>query len=131
MNIIFGKQNCPPELDQRHIVLELDTLRFEPSGLTQTVYCVMDQVPINAMSEVPSMRSLHENLLINYRARDWNYCEQALEHLTGFWGPDMTSFYQEFAARIARLRASDLSADWDGCLTRPDPEPKFSDPDPD
>jgi hypothetical protein len=126
MNIIFGKQHCPPELDQRHIVLELDTLKFEPSGITQTVYCVMEQVPIDAMDAVPSMRSLHENLLINYRNRNWDYCEQALEHLQGFWGPDMDSFYQEFADRIAQLRTSALLSDWDGHLIRADPELKIN-----
>jgi hypothetical protein len=128
MNIIFGKQNCPPELDQRHIVLELDTVKFEPSGLTQTVYCVMDQVPIDAMSAVTSMRNLHEQLLINYRSRDWDSCEQALEQLSEFWGSDMVSFYQEFAARIATLRNSVLPADWNGCLSRPDVETKFKTP---
>jgi hypothetical protein len=81
------------------------------------------------MNKITSMRSLHENLLVDYRAQNWDRCQQTLENLQGFWGPGMDSFYQELAKRIETLRASTLPSDWDGHLVCSDPASKISTPD--
>jgi len=116
MNIIFGKENI--KQDNKYIVLELDTIRFQPTNKTVTAYCVVEQVPILDMPKVDSMRSLHENLLINYRKRDWNFCEQALEHLQGFWGTELDTYYSDLRTRIETYQKQEPEGEWDGCIEK-------------
>lgn len=117
MNIIFGKENLG-DLDQKHTVLELDTIRIMPMGKTITAYCLVEDIPIMNMPRVESMKNLHINLLENYRKRDWNYCTQALEHLLGFWGSEMDSYYQSLQQRIAKYIEQDPGDTWDGIIEK-------------
>ena len=90
MHIIFGEEQAQALAD-KYTVLELDTLRFGANGPVATAYCVIEQIAINDLPKVPSMKNLHSELMVNYRKRDWNFCTQALEHLTGFWGKESDS----------------------------------------
>jgi hypothetical protein len=117
MNIIFGKENIS-EVEEKYVVLELDTLRVQ--GLLEpiTAYCVIENVGINNLPRVPEFKDLHQNLMINYRKRDWSYCQNALEYLTGFWGGEMDSFYQEINKRIEQFKQSDPGEAWDGIIDK-------------
>jgi hypothetical protein len=55
-------------------------------------------------------------MMLEYRQRNWNYCEQALEHLLGKWCGELDSFYQELSTRIAQLKETKLSDDWTGIV---------------
>ena len=112
MNIIFGKENLD-NIDSKYTVLELDTICFQDADQEVTAYCLVEQIPILEMSRLEQMRTLHINLLKNYRRRDWNYCKQALEHLVGFWGKELDTFYQTLHDRITVFENTDLSDDWD------------------
>ena len=90
MHIILGRENVDVlNLDQKFVVLELDTFRLPPDGRLIPAFCVVENVPIMNLPKVESMKALHHNLLENFRKQDWNYCEQALEHLVGFWGDEV------------------------------------------
>jgi hypothetical protein len=117
MNIIFGKENLP-EVNEKYTVLELDTIRILPVDQLVTAYCLVEHVPIQNLPNVESMRNLHENLLINYRKRDWNYCEQALEHLVGFWGAEMDTYYVTLNQRIAKYMEQDPGESFDGIIEK-------------
>ncbi|CAB4138187.1 hypothetical protein UFOVP328_380 [uncultured Caudovirales phage] len=117
MNIIFGKENLP-EVDEKYTVLELDTFRILPVQQLVTAYCLVENIPIQNLPKVESMRDLHENLLINYRKRDWNYCEQALEHLVGFWGSEMDTYYTTLIQRIAKYSEQDPGELFDGIIEK-------------
>jgi hypothetical protein len=63
---------------------------------------VVEQIPITELSTVESLKDLHANLITNYAKQDWNYCEQAIEHLMGKWGGEVDSFYMELKTRTIR-----------------------------
>lgn len=115
MNIIFGRDQAAA-LNEKYTVLELDTIRILPSGTEVTAFCVVDSIPITDMPKVDSMQDLHRNLLIEYRKRNWNYCEQALEHLTGFWNHELDTFYDTLKQRISSYIENEPGDEWDGVV---------------
>ena len=117
MNIIFGRENAIA-LAEKYTVLELDTIKMGVEDQAITVFCAIENIPLLDMPKVESMKALHENLLINYRKKDWNYCTQALEHLEGFWGHDLDTFYGSIKTRIADYSENDPGDNWDGTIER-------------
>jgi hypothetical protein len=117
MNIIFGKENLPDTSD-KYTILELDTIRILPVNQLVTAYCLVEAIPILNMPKAESMKNLHENLLVNYRKRDWNFCTQALEHLIGYWGADMDSYYTSLNERIAKYMEQDPGESFDGIIEK-------------
>jgi hypothetical protein len=117
MKVIFGKQ-VAESLADRMTILELDTF-FQP-GLVDpiTVYAVLENtsVPISEIPVIEQQRELHNTMMLEYRQRNWNYCEQALEHLLGKWCGELDSFYQELSTRIATLKQTALPDDWTGIV---------------
>jgi hypothetical protein len=109
MNIIFGREQAEL-MGENYTILELDTFKYQ--GQLITAFCAVDQIPITDMPKVESMKELHQNLLIEYRKGDWNYCEQALEHLTGFWNHELETFYANLATRISKNKDKELEDGW-------------------
>jgi len=109
MNIIF-KENLPGT-EQKYTVLDLDTFAF-PDGSLHTACCVVENIPITELASTQNLKELHDNLIKNYALKNWNYCEQAIEHLMGKWGGEVDSFYAEFKTRIGRLKTQDLDDSW-------------------
>ena len=109
MNIIF-KEHLE-EIAKKYTVLDLDTFQF-PDGSLHTACCVVEQIPITELSAVKSLKDLHANLITNYAKQDWNYCEQAIEHLMGKWGGEVDSFYAELKTRIDTFKTMSLDHTW-------------------
>lgn len=117
MNIIFGDLNIE-ELRKKYIVLELDTFKTDPNSEAVTAYCVIEHMPILEMSKTQEFQNLHQNLMKNYRLRNWNYCEQAIEHLMTCWNGELKSFYHELNQRVSNYKQHDPGPDWDGCYLK-------------
>jgi len=117
MNIIFGLESVTP-LEERYIVLELDTFVLHPTNEVVTAYCLVETVPIEEMPAIESLKDLHQNLLVEYRKRNWRYCEDTIAHLTGKWHGELNSFYTELYQRIQGLKQEDLPDDWSGYLDK-------------
>jgi hypothetical protein len=115
MNIIF-KDNLP-EIDQQYTVLDLDTFKF-PDGSLHTACCVVENIPITELASTESLKELHANLVNNYRLKNWNYCDQAIEQLVGKWGGELDSFYAELKTRIEQLKTLTLTDEWTPVITR-------------
>jgi hypothetical protein len=113
MNIIFGTEMAQ-QAQERYTVLELDTLSLVPTDEVVTAYCLVETIPIEEMPAVDSLKELHQNLMAEYRKRNWRYCEDAIAHLTGKWHGELNSFYTELYQRIQGLKQQDLSKDWTG-----------------
>jgi hypothetical protein len=118
MHIIFGSAAAQQASD-KYTVLELDRLRLEPLGPIVDTYCIIETVPLEEIPLLDNYCRLHAKLMDNYRRRDWNFCEQALEHLHGRWGGVMNSFYDEISQRIAKYKQQDPGEDWDGVYEKP------------
>lgn len=103
MNIVLGNDNLE-EIDSKYTVLELDTFVMDDMSTPITAYCLVENLPIAEMSQLDNLRDLHKNLIKNYRAQNWDYCEQAIEHLKNCWNGELVTFYQELDLRISQLR---------------------------
>lgn len=117
MNIIFGREQAAA-LSENYTVLELDTIRYGGVEQEVTAFCVIESVSIVDMPKLESMKNLHANLLIEYRKKNWNYCEQAIEHLEGFWGQELDTFYENIAGRIAAFKENDPGENWSGVIDK-------------
>lgn len=117
MNIILGIQNIK-DISDRYIVLELDTLRVSTQSDPVTAYCVLDQMPLQDIVQLDQWRELHQNLIKNYRLRNWNFCEQAIEHLRGHWQGELDTFYDDLLQRVQQLQTAEPDEAWDGVIDR-------------
>ena len=120
MYIIFGDEQAR-EIGEKHTVLELDTVRFVPSGVVTTAYAVVENIPIPDLPKLSFQTELHQNLMENYRKGDWNFCSQAIENLVGNFGGEVDSFYAELQSRINNYKDNDPGDSWDPVIERPDP----------
>ena len=117
MNIMF-EDSITDDQRSKYILLELDTFYFAGLGKKRTAFCLIENAPIMEMIEVDRMLELHSNLMKNYRLQNWNYCEGALEHLTGRWNKEADSFYSTLRERISELKVTELSHLWDGTVQK-------------
>jgi hypothetical protein len=117
MHIIFGKDEAL-QLKNKYTVLELDLIQFGQDGPVAPAYCVIENISILDLPKVQSMQTLHENLISNYRDCEWKYCLDAMEHLQGFWGGELDSFYQSLRDRIQPFLDNPPSENWSPIIQR-------------
>ena len=117
MNIILGRENIE-QAQEKYTVLELDTLIINGAADPVTAYCLIEQVPIDQIAGIDRFRELHNNLMKNYRLRNWKFCEDAIEHLRGQWGGELDSFYTEMNQRISHLKKEVLTPQWNGIIDK-------------
>lgn len=117
MNIILGEEAAQP-LRDRYTVLSLDT--FQITGRDQAIqsYCVIETVPLAEIKQTEQWRDLHENLMINYGRQNWNFCEQAIEHLQGKWNRELDSFYQDLLSRVQARKDHGVDPAWSPVIQR-------------
>lgn len=124
MNIVFGEEQRA-EIADKHITLELDTLRLVKDGIPVegakdiTIYGVIGpgDIPVMSLPGIDKMVELHEGLLRNYKLQNWDYCEQALDHLRGQWTVVVDEFYKQLSHRIVDLKI-DTPKDWTPVLDK-------------
>jgi hypothetical protein len=117
MNIILGRENIE-QAQEKYTVLELDTLLINGAADPVTAYCLIEQIPIDQISNIDQFRDLHTNLMKNYRLQNWKFCEDALEHLRGKWGGELDSFYAELGRRVTDLKQQNLDSSWTGAIIK-------------
>jgi len=117
MNIIFG-DNIAKLAREKYTVLELDTFLIETQNQTATAYAVVEKIPLPELSALNQYKTLHENLMTEYRRRNWKYCEDAINHLNGRWNNELDTFYNELIERIQSLKLQSLDHEWTGFIVR-------------
>lgn len=120
MNIVFATQEEAKELGEKYTVLELDTFRFQNQPTPVTSYCILDTSSVT-LTDLPGLYQfvdLHNNMMKNYRLKNWKYCEDALEHLVGKWRGEMDSFYDIFSQRVQLYKQQDPGSTWDGSIIK-------------
>ena len=118
MHVFLPNPDTFADLSSKYTVLELDTIKFDSTKDPLPAYCVLDNIPLMEMATLQSLKDLHANLLVNYRKKDWNFCEQAIEQLSGKWNGEMDTFYAELAARIQTFKQNDPGDDWTGVIVK-------------
>lgn len=117
MLVVFGKEHAD-KLKDRMTILELDTFMQEGLPAPVTAYAVIqfEDVPLDEIPQLENMANLHNTMWVEYRARRFSFCEQAMEHLRGKWKGTLDSFYDEFGARIKNLQESQLPENWSAVI---------------
>ena len=117
MNIVLGKENVE-NIQDKHIILELDSFYLQGTKDPITAYGIVEKMPIEQIASADQFRELHNNMMKNYRLQNWQYVEDALEHLVGKWFGEYDSFYIEMSQRVRLLKEQDLGPDWNGILRK-------------
>lgn len=117
MNIILGDDRAQ-SLADRYTVLPLDT--FYLSSLQQNIrsYCVVESMPISELSQFQQWYDLHGKLIDNYARQNWQFCEQAIEHLLGKWNRELDTFYQDLLLRVQSRKPHGVDPDWTPIIER-------------
>lgn len=115
MNIIFG-DNVADLARQKYTVLELDTFLIKDQSAT--AYAVVQQIPLQEMAALDRYQELHTNLMIEYRKRNWKYCEDAIGHLQGRWNGELDTFYSDLLNRVQDLKSQSLTDSWTGIIIK-------------
>ena len=105
MKIILATQEDIKPVQERYLVLELDTFRIKGTEIPS--WCIIDagDIGLSEMTELDHFKKQHENLIRNYKKGDLNFVEQMLEHLKGKFGGNVDSFYTELYARTQQTKA--------------------------
>lgn len=111
MNIIMG-DDLAQQMGEKYTVLGLDWFSVPGSDQPIRAYCVVETVPLTDMPTLTHWRDLHENLMKNFTKQNWNFCEQAIEHLMGRWNGELDSFYQVINQRIQKRKDHGTDPDW-------------------
>lgn len=117
MNIMF-EESINDDVRNKYTLLELDTFYFADVDKISVAYCLVENTPIAEMVTMEQFLDLHNNLMKNYRLKNWKFCEDALEHLVGKWNGELDSFYNEIARRIAAYKQQEPDPDWTGVIHR-------------
>jgi hypothetical protein len=116
MNIIFGdNRNLIPD---KFIVLELDTFYIKEADKRVPTYCVVDNMPLHELPLVEKWQAIHHNVLVEFKNRNWTYCQHAISDLQGRWAGELDTFYDELNRRIEQFKLSPPPDDWDGTVIR-------------
>jgi hypothetical protein len=113
MNIIFG--DSIKDIPDSYTVLELDTFKAA-DGSTSVAHCVVEKIPLGDFSKLEAYKTVHADLIENYRRREWTYCEHAIEGLMGKWNGELDTFYSNLLIRVMSYKQNPPPSDWDGAL---------------
>ena len=116
MNIIFG--DAVQLIPDRYTVLELDSVRFMPADQVLPVWCVIENIPMEELARVDNNVKMHQDLIQQYRERNWHFCSQATSALMGQWGGELDTFYMHLMDRVAGFQLAPPPDSWDGTLTK-------------
>jgi hypothetical protein len=99
MQLIFGRENAE-SLRERYTVLDLEIL--EKDGVSLEVFCLIpgEKIGLGDLPSIDQWVTLHNDFLKGYKEGHYKYCRECIEHLTGKFGGEVDSFYQEILKRI-------------------------------
>ena len=99
MEIIFGRENAE-KLREKYTVLDLETV--EKDGVSLEVFCLIpaDKISLGDLPTLEQWVNLHHDFLKGYHKNEYDYCRQCIEHLTGKFGGEVDTFYEEITRRI-------------------------------
>lgn len=96
-------QDHVPEIDQRYVVLELDTVIDPETKSSKTYYGVVQTLPLGEMPSAHLAADAHRELMAAYKRQDWQFCVSAAKGLRGRWNGEMDSFYDSLLSRLEAI----------------------------
>ena len=117
MNILLGKENLP-DVNDKHVVLELETLLYPDSDEPVTAYCLIEADNVEKVLGIDQHIELHENFIKNYKKGDMHFCKEAIGHLIGKFAGEVDTFYTTMLERVKHLEKETLPSDWNGVVEK-------------
>lgn len=117
MHIIFG-DNAPSVLANNYTLLELDTFNIPSKNQDVKAFCVVTQLPLEEYGLLESNKKVHADLILQYRAQNWEFCKLAIQVLKGKWGGELDSFYNDLEKRISEYQDNPPGENWVWTLTK-------------
>ena len=113
MNIVL-ENDVTDDIKEKFMLVELDSFQHEPNAVAIKSYAVItkDEINLQEIQNVKQYIDLHNNLMKNYRMKNWKFCEDAIEHLTGKFRGELDSFYTVLTERINALKDITLAEEW-------------------
>ena len=99
MQLIFGRENAE-KLREKYTVLDLETVEKEGHKLEVFFLISADKFSICDLPQIDNWVKLHNDFLNGYHTQQYNFCRQCIEHLTGKFGGEVDTFYEEILKRI-------------------------------
>ena len=99
-------------------MFELDTFYFSELDKTLTAYCVIDNIKITDIINVPQTQKLHSKLLNAYKNRQFRLCRDLIENLQGSLSGELDSFYTELLNRIQTLEQEFNDTTWSSIIVK-------------
>lgn len=117
MNIIIDADQVEA-FKTKYTVLTLDTIRVLPEDQLVTAYCVIENIPIAELPALEDKRNKHEELIVNYRRKNWDFCTLSIDLLRGSFGGEVDSFYDDLQSRVDKYKEQDPGEDWNGIIEK-------------
>jgi hypothetical protein len=117
MHIIFGDK-LATELSNKYTVLELDSFRVGASKDITKAYSIIENISLDQILNLDKLKHLHQDLMENYKQKNWELCQVAIKELRGNWGGELDSFYDELTTRITKFTEQDPGPEWSPVLFR-------------
>lgn len=111
MNIVFSKA-AADKMRAKYTVLEVDSIRVKNSILE--CFCLLDagDIPISELADLDRKVKMHDDLVSQFRAKNWDFCLEVIPHLVGSFKGALDPFYAGIADRIKQYKIEGISDDW-------------------
>lgn len=98
MQIIFG--DSVNLVKDRFTVLELDSFSTESLSAPITAWCVVHTIPLQEIGLTENLVKIHQDLIAQFRQKNWAFCLECIGHLRGRWNGELDSFYNDLETRV-------------------------------
>ena len=95
-------------------LIELDQVKVKGKSVPIRIFTCLGTELYAARPEYHMLRARHDQMLVAYRAQDWNAAETALTECLEVAPERLRPFYGLYRARIAEFGKEAPGADWDG-----------------
>jgi hypothetical protein len=111
MQIIFDEK-LVPELRDRYVILELDTVMQPGMENPIVLHALIEDIGLDLMPKLADLLEQHQLLVDSYKKGDWVTAEFNAYALKGSWNGDLDEFYDLVIATSTEMMESGET--WNG-----------------
>ena len=111
MQIIFDEK-LVPELREKYVVLELDTVKQPKMAAPITLYALIETIEFDKISRLPELCQQHQTMIEAYKNSKWDDAKFNAYALKGSWRGELDEFYESVISTVDEL--SQTNTIWDG-----------------
>ena len=97
MNIIWQKPT--KEMHERYLILELEPNRIDNNVMDTWCIVESDKIPMTELTMLEHWKKLHNEFVEANKQGNAKLCYDLAEHLTGKFGGELDTFYEEVCKR--------------------------------